>query len=152
MHHVPTPLTLSPDFSPLVTHPTYSPITHPITQPITWLIARPITHFSYTTPTCLATCYTCHSCVMCMTMGSAQFFANVLSNCSHIVRWALPTIVAAHFCIIYELSICLGNFYDTLYFILQIIPYMFCPPSIRLLCCVQMFLENTYVQLWLNLV
>ena len=88
----------------------------------------------------------------CTTTGSAQLFANLSSDRSHIVRQALPMIVGARFGIVHELSICLSNFYDMLYFILQIIPHMFCPPSIRLLCHVQMFLENTYVQLQLILV
>ena len=49
--------------------------------------------------------------------------------------------VTTHFGIVHESSICSVDFYDTLYFILQIIPYMFYPPSIRLLSHVQMFLE-----------
>ena len=61
-------------------------------------------------------------------------------------------IVAAHFGVVRESSLYLNNFYDMLYLILQIIPYMFRPPSIRLSCCMQTFLENTYIQLWLNLV
>ena len=93
-----------------------------------------------------------HSHMMHVTISSARLFASSLSNCSHIVRQALSTIVAAHFGIVHELSICPVNFYDTLYFILQIIPYMFHPLSIRLSCCMQTFLENTYVPLWFTLV
>ena len=150
---VPAPPTPSLDFSPshhlLITY-SHHPSRHLTCHLTRHLPLSPV--FSYTTPACLVMCYARHSHVMHATMGSAQFFANLSSNCSRVVRQALPAIVAAHFGVVHELSICLDNFYDTLYFILQIIPYTFHPPSIRLMCHVQMFLENTYIPLWLNLV
>ena len=151
---VPAPLTPSPNFFPschlLIIyshHPSCHPSCHPTCHPTRHLPPSP--DFSYTTPAHPVTCYACYSCMMHMTTGSTWFFANSLSN----RKTSSPhTIVATHFGIVCESSICLSNFYDTLYFILQIISHMFCPPSIRLLCCMQTFLENTYVQLQLNLV
>ena len=136
VHHIPSPHP-SPKLSPNM-----SPDSSPTPSPVV----------PYMTPAHPVMCYTRRSHVMCTTMGSTQLFANSLSNCSHIARWALPAIVATHFGVIHGLSLCLNNFYGTLYFILQITPYIFCPLSIRLLCRMQMYLENTYIQLWLNLV
>ena len=140
---------LSPIHSPIPS-PNPSPNSSPDLSPNSSPTPSPI--FPYTTPAHLVMCYARHSRVMHATMGSTQLFANPSSDCSHVARRALPTIVATCFGIIHESSMCLDNFYNMLYFILQIIPYMFHPPSIRLLCRMQTFLENTYIQLWLNLV
>ena len=70
----------------------------------------PSSIFPYSTSACLVTCYTHHSHVMCMTMGSAWLFANLSSNRSHVARRALPTIGATCFGIVCELSICPVNF------------------------------------------
>ena len=144
--HVVSPL-------PRLCHPTFplsSPAHHVSLSPILSSNPSPtsITHFPV-----FNSCMSGHvySHVTCMTTGSTRLFANSSSNCSHIARQALPTIVATHFGIIHESSMCPSNFYDTLYFILQIIPYMFHPPSIRLPCHMKTFLENTYIQLQLNL-
>ena len=87
--HIPASPTLSPDSSsrhPFITHPVTHPVTHPITQPVTHL--SPI--IPYTTPACPVTCYAHCSCMMCMTMGSAQLFANLLSNHSCVCETSPP--------------------------------------------------------------
>ena len=55
-------------------------------------------------------CYTCQSHMMCTTMSSAWLVANLLSNRSHIVRRALPTIVITWFGVLCESTICPLNF------------------------------------------
>ena len=141
---------------PRLCHPTF-----PLSSSIHHIFCHPSHHpthhlphhpFSLIPPAHPVTCYAHRSHMTRATTGSAQLFANLLSNHSCIVRQALPMIVTTHFGVIHESSICIDNFYDMLYFILQIIPYMSCSPSIRLSCHVQTFLENTYIQLQLNLV
>ena len=131
---------------------TYHLVPSPIPSPI------PITHprhlFPYSTPAHPVMCYTCCSCVTHVTMSSTWLFAHSSSDHSHVVRWALPVIVAAHFGIICELSICPVNFYDMLYFILQIIPYMFRPPHLLDYCAAcnvpRKYLHTTTVDLSIN--
>ena len=130
VHHIPSPV-----LSPVLSHDP-SPDSSPIVP--------------YTTPAHPVTCYACHSPMMHATMGSAWLFANLSSNCSHVARQALPVIVATCFGVVRE------SFYMPQYFLWYAIfhfaniPYMFCPPSIRLSYCMQTFLENSYIQLWLN--
>ena len=78
-----TMLTSSP------THPTLSPdssthLHHPIPSPNS-------VH-QYLLPSHLVTCFACQSCTTCVTMSSTQLFANLLSNCSQVARWALPAL------------------------------------------------------------
>ena len=100
-------------------HPSVTYSHHPYLSP------DPITHschpILYSTLSCLVTCYACQSHVTHMTISFTWLFANLLSNCSHVARQALPAIVITWFGILCELTICPVKFYDMLYFILQLL-------------------------------
>ena len=125
--HYPAHPTSSPDSSPPVTHSCH-PIHHLTPSPIPVTCSCHL--FLCSTLSHLVMCYACWSCVMHASMSSAQLFANSLSNHSHVARQALPAIVVTWVWRPLWVDHMFSKFYDTLYFLFAIIPYMFCPPSL----------------------